>query len=539
MKKLLLLIVHLTFAAIGYAQNFDEITKAIASDRAADDLLGISVSISGNYAIVGSPRESEDASGGNTMGFAGSAYVFERDSSGNWIEAQKIVASDRADTVFFGVSVSISGNYAIVGAQIEAKDASGGNTMPEAGAAYVYERDSSGNWIEAQKIVASDRAANDEFGVSVSISGNYAIVGTYLEDEDASGGNTMSGSGSAYVFERDSSGNWIEAQKIVASDRAASDLFGISTSISGNHAIVGAILEDEDTAGANTASSSGSAYIFQRDSSGNWIESQKIVASDRDVDDWFGFSVSISGNYAVVGAQQEDQDTSGGNTLFNPGSAYIFELDSAGNWMEAQKIVASDRAANDYFGISISISGNYAVVGAHQEDQDTSGGNTLSNAGSVYVFERDSSGNWNEVQKIVAPDRAANDEFGISLAISGDYAIVGAYLDDKDTSGGNIMSDAGSAYVFESSILLGIIENDFNSQVFVYPNPNNGNFSISLIDVHELLIISIYNISGKLISTQKINQTDHINVHIPGAAGIYFIAIQSGKRKVTLKAIKE
>jgi len=227
------------------------------------------------------------------------------------------------------------------------------------------------NFNEVIKAVASDRGTYDYFGVSVSISGDYAIVGAYRDREDTSGANTLSDAGSAYIFERDAGGNWQEVKKIVASDRGAVDYFGFSVSISGDYAIVGAFIEDEDTSGANTLSESGSAYIFERDAGGNWKEVQKIVASDRETNDLFGYSVSISGDYAIVGAHYEDEDTSGANTLSLAGSAYIYERDAGGNWKEVQKIVASDRGATDLFGMSVSISGNYVIVGANEEDEAT------------------------------------------------------------------------------------------------------------------------------------------------------------------------
>jgi len=441
----------LTFMQV-IAQDFTEVFKAVASDRAASDFFGNSVSISGNYAIVGAPSEDEDAGGGNTLNGAGSVYIFERDGNGDWNEVQKIVASDRAVEDYFGYSVCISGTYAIVGSLIEDEDAGGGNTLNEAGSAYIFERDGSGNWNEVQKIVASDREEGDKFAYSVSISGNYVLVGAAWEDEDAGGGNTRDEAGSAYIFERDGSGNWNEVQKIVASDRKQEDIFAYSVSISGNYVLVGAYCEDEDAGGGNTLDGAGSAYIFERDGSGNWNEVQKIVAPDRAVNDFFGHSVSISGNYAIVGAYLEDEDAEGGNTLFQAGSAYIFERDGSGNWNELQKIVAHDRAVEDIFGTSVSISGNYAIVGAYIEDEDAEGGNTLDGAGSAYIFERDGSGNWNEVQKIVAPDRAAEDHFSYSVCISGNYVLIGADAEDEDAEGGNTLNYAGSAYIFESCI---------------------------------------------------------------------------------------
>ncbi|WP_424101640.1 LamG-like jellyroll fold domain-containing protein [Moorena producens] len=346
----------------------------------------------------------------------GAAYIFERDSSGTWIQTQKLLASDPEADDNFGRSVAISGNIAIVGANAED---TGGS---DAGAAYIFERDSSGTWIQTQKLLASDPEADDRFGYSVAISGNIAIIGASAED---TGG---SNAGAAYIFERDSSGTWTQTQKLLASDPEADDNFGRSVAISGNIAIVGA--NREDTGG----SEAGAAYIFERDSSSTWTQTQKLLASDPEADDDFGYSVAISGNIAIVGAYAEN---TGGSYA---GAAYIFERDSNGTWTQTQKLLASDPEASDCFGYSVAISGNIAIVGAFAESTGAI------NAGAAYIFERDSSGTWTQTQKLLASDPEADDRFGYSVAISGNIAIVGAFA--EDTEGSN----AGAAYIFEATV---------------------------------------------------------------------------------------
>ncbi|MEA2076929.1 MAG: FG-GAP repeat protein, partial [Candidatus Marinimicrobia bacterium] len=170
---------------------------------------------------------------------------------------------------------------------------------------------SAADWDQIIKAVASDRAANDHFGYSVAISGNYAIIGAYFEDQDSSGTDSLSKAGSAYIFAK-SGDTWIQEQKLVASDRAADDEFGMSVAVSGNYAIVGAYQQDEDASGANTLINAGAAYIFYNDGT-TWVQQQKVVASDRSVYRYFGNSVAISGNYAIVGAYREDGDANGEN----------------------------------------------------------------------------------------------------------------------------------------------------------------------------------------------------------------------------------
>jgi len=441
----ILALILLIFSAPVLGQGWNEIIKVAASDRAAGDYFGYSVAISGDYAIVGAYRENEDTGGGNTLSRAGSAYILYN-NAGTWEQMQKIVASDRAAADWFGYSVAISGDYAIIGAYQDDEDAGGENFLSLAGSAYIF-YNNSGTWEQKQKIVASDRAAGDRFGYSVSINGDYAIIGAYQEDEDTGGGNTLSLAGSAYIFYNNSE-TWEQKQKIVASDRAEGDWFGNSVSISGDYAIVGANYENEDASGGNTLAAAGSAYIFYNNS-GTWEQNQKIVASDRAASDFFGISVSISGDYAIVGAYYEDEDANGANYVNKSGSAYIF-YNNSGTWEQNQKIVASDRNSYDNFGFNVSINGDYAIVGAWFEDHDASGANYLQNSGSAYIFYNNS-GTWEQNRKIVPSDRAQSDNFGYSVSISGNHVLVGAYQEDEDAGGANTLSAAGSAYIFSAN----------------------------------------------------------------------------------------
>jgi len=320
-------------------------------------------------------------------------------------EVANLTASDAAVGDQFGTSVSISGDTAIVG--VFGDDDAGSFS----GSAYVFVR-SGTTWTEQAKLTASDPATLDFFGFSVSISGDTAIVG-------ASGSVFGSGPGFAYVFVR-SGTTWTEQAKLTASDAAAGDFFGFSVSISGDTAIVGAHGNDD------TGSNSGSAYVFVR-SGTTWTEQAKLTASDAAAFDNFGFSVSISDDRAIVGARLDDD--AGGNS----GSAYIFDFDGT-SWTQT-KLTASDAAAGDQFGRSVSISGDRAIVGALLDDD--AGGNS----GSAYIFDFDGT-SWTQT-KLTASDAAAVDLFGIRVSILGDRAIVGAHFDDD--AGGN----SGSAYIFD------------------------------------------------------------------------------------------
>ncbi len=522
MKYILILLFTLFFNIQANTQLWNEIKKVVASDRDEGDIFGFSVSISNTFTIIGASREDEDASGENTMEDSGSAYIFEEVETSNWFQIQKLVSSDRAIDDRFGVSVSISGNYAIVGAELEDEDSSGENTMYDSGSAYIFERNENGIWIQVQKIVASDRYYHNHFGCSVAINGNYLIVGAQL----ASGLSKYFIAGSAYLFERNESGIWIEKQKIISSDLAEGDYFGCSVSINGNNAIVGSIYESEDASGYNTEYDAGSAYLFERDSVGNWNQIQKLVASDRDEGDSFGGSTSINGNFAIVSAWGEDEDASGGNYIENAGSAYLFEKGENDKWNQVQKIVASDRAKRDIFSTSVSINGFYSIVGAFWEDEDSTGGNTLASSGSAYLFKKDSVGNWNQIRKIVAPDRDEADLFGSAVSIDENSFVVGAYREDDDSFGGNTFESSGSVYISRKNT-TSIIENNFLSLLKVYPNPTSGIINIELGKTYYHVDIIVRNLLGQIILTESFNVTNLVNFKIKGKTGFYFVELRT------------
>ena len=380
--------------------------KITASDGAADDLFGGSVAISGDLAVVGAIKD-DDAGR-----YSGSAYIFKRNGDA-WTEQAKITASDGAANDLFGGSVAISGDYVVVGAYMD--DGAG----MDSGSAYIFKRDGDA-WTEQAKITASDGARVHYFGFKVAILGDYVVVG-------ASGN-------SAYIFKRDGDA-WNEQAKITASDGAADDNFGFSVAISGDYAVVGAHRNDD------AGTDSGSVYVFKHNGDA-WTEQAKITASDGAANDLFGRSVAISGEYVVVGAHGND------DAGRYSGSAYIFKRNGDA-WTEQAKITASDGAADDHFGRNVAISGEYVVVGAHGNDD------AGSVSGSAYIFKRDGDA-WNEQAKITASDGAADDNFGISVAISGDFAVVGANGDD------DAGSYSGSAYIYDIPIGIFSCDSDGN-----------------------------------------------------------------------------
>ena len=335
------------------AQNWQQMIIAVATDRSNNGGFGYSVAISGDYAVIAARGD-------------GSAYIFKRNGA-TWLQEAKIVAADRATNDLFGYSVAISGDYACVSAP---EDDDG------TGSAYIFKREGT-TWIQQAKIVAADRFSNDGFGYSVAFSGDYLVVGAYREEYGVL--TNLVNSGSAYIFKREGT-TWIQQAKIVAADRAEADFFGFSVAISGDYVIAGAWSKNLEVQGGNTIEYAGCAYIFKRNGT-TWIQEAKLVASDRATNDWFGYSVAISGDYAIAGAAGENVIVTGGVDIEAAGSAYIFKRNGT-TWIQETKLVSSNRAIHDYFGYSVAIENNYALVGNIGDDVQ------FENSGSVYFYQR-------------------------------------------------------------------------------------------------------------------------------------------------------
>ncbi len=412
----------------GYQELHYVIDKLTASDRAGGDDFGSSVAIDDGTAVVGAPKDDDK----------GSAYVFTK-VSGVWSQVVKLTASDGAANDQFGWSVAMDGDTVVVGAR-------GDEGKP--GAAYVFTR-VSGVWSEVIKLTASDGAADDQFGHSVAMDGDTVVIGAHQDDSKDDDDNDVTNSGSAYVFTKPTTGDgWAgssgnETAKLTASERTAYDRFGRSVAVHGNTVVVGAHLDDNKR---------GSAYVFTKPTTdGGWADSTgtetaKLTASDGETDDYFGYSVAVDNDTVFVGAQRDHAPSN------DSGSAYVFTkpdggwADSTGT--ETAKLTASDGEGGDYFGTSVTVNGNTAVIGAYYDDiiaDDENG----ARSGSAYVFIKPDGGwvNGIETAKLTLPAGDGNeedDEFGISVAVDGESIMVGAPEGDAEVE---VDDNSGSIYV--------------------------------------------------------------------------------------------
>ena len=539
MKNLILSISFLFFTTCAFSQDWLQTSKLDASNRAQFDELGNAVAISGSYAVVGAKKEDYFDNTGLSITESGSAYIYEKGANGIWTEVKHLEASSKAGLAHFGSSVAIEGNFLLVGAERERRDENNLNSLNRAGAVYAFERNTGGQWVEVQKIVPSDRGALDLFGMSVSISGNWALITAASDNEGTAGMSPTSNAGSAYFFEKDATGVWVEKQKVVANVRGKDDYFGYSGSLSGTQAIIGTASEGDDENEANFKLFAGSAYIFELNNVGAWEQVQKLVASDRSAEDRFGWTCSIDANTALVGATNWDEK-SAGSAKADVGAAYIFEKNSSGNWIEKQIITINNADANDALCSSVDINGDYAILSSVSQSTDGSGQNVKASAGAAYILKKQGNGQWGVVEKIVASDRGASDIFGVAAAVDSTSILVGARKHDFDSQGANNVFNAGAAYVFELNSNFSVNENNSTSNISIYPNPAQSEISLDFGKIYPEIEVSVISLNGQVILQMAFGSADKISIDIDGAKGVYFLKVKSkGELLKTAKVFKE
>jgi hypothetical protein len=374
------------------------------------DQFGYSSAISSNYAIVGC-RFEDDAGGLQS----GKAYIFNT-TTGALLHTLDNPNSGSGANEYFGSSVGVFGNYAVVGAP--------GTTL--GGKVCVFNATTGALLRTIINPDPDSNASGDNFGFSLGISGDYIIVGASGEDTTGES-TTATNSGIAYIFNV-ATGALVHTLINPSNGpvgTAANDGFGAAVAISGNYAIVGAYGED-----GYDAADSGIAYIFNVATGALVYTLDNPNAYGTGTSDYFGESVAISGNYAIVGVRAEDDATG-----LSSGKAYIFNVTTGASLHTLNNPTPS---ANDEFGQSVGISGDFAVVGALYDD---AGGE---DAGRAYIFDVTTGLLVKTLVNPTAVGSSANDRFGSSVAISGNYCIVTAPTEDFDEAA------SGTAYIFKA-----------------------------------------------------------------------------------------
>lgn len=372
----------------------EEGIKITSNTSKNQDNFGKSVALHGEYSVVGAWTEDEKGPE------AGAAYIYIRNGDSSQL-VKKLTASDGGAFHNFGSKVAMQGDYIIVSAQ--------GND-DFAGAVYVYYRNEGGtdNWGEVQKLMAKDRRSGDYFGTSLAINNDQIAIGAYGVDDKGRS------SGAVYTYQLNGAA-WSATGKVSDNEGAANDRFGSSVAIDEQTLIVGASRDNK----------AGSIVIFEK-AGDDWKQSLKIFASDGKAMDRFGNSISLDKNRLAVGADCVDGFM---------GAVYLFErnLGGSNNWGELAKIQAEDGDVNDHFGKSISLSGEYLLIGSEGHEMGM---------GATYLFRKDKDGenSWGMANKMSAVDGSPRDLFGASVALSGEDILIGAYQSNN----------IGGAYTFKT-----------------------------------------------------------------------------------------
>ncbi len=455
---------------------------------------GFSVALDNNILIVGAAES-------NNLGAKSGAAVVYENINGNWDEDTVLLASDGTTAARFGWAVDVQDDYVFVGADQEPSNGIW------AGAVYVFKYDSlSGQWNQHQKIVPGDIQAGDQFGSSISISDDYVLIGARGADANV---------GAAYIY-RDAGPEWVQDARLTPVNYVGSEpYFGVSVGLDGNYAVMGAYTDDS---GGNR---SGAAFVFYNDGN-SWSQQAKLLSGDINPGDYFGISVSISGEYAIVGAVSAIHQT------YRSGAAYIFKRTGA-QWTERVKLLDINSTIDIAFGYSVSIQGNYALVGVPDDVENGS------HAGAAYIYENDGA-NWNKITKLLASDGHETDKLGWAVNIDDGRAVAGAPLQYA----GGLM--CGAAYLYEG-FTTGIAEPEMPLEFELYPVPTSGALHIRYL-IHDIgyLISDLYSIEGRLIRRLVAEEV------MPGEyeavfdvsdllPGVYFIRLQAGERVGVRKLI--
>ncbi len=410
----------------------------------ADDKFGSSVAISGNTAAVGARLDDTD-----TFADIGSVSTYVRSGS-TWTWQAKLTPGDGSNFHEFGHDIALSGNTLVAGSHYFSSP----SQSTKRGAAYIYVSGGS-TWTLQGRVQPADVDGGDEFGTSVAISGESLLAGAPFDDTIA--GNSA---GTAGVFVRNS-GVWTQQAQLSAGNGAAEHRFGLSVSLSGTTALVGA-----PSADAPTAVNAGAVYVFVRNGSA-WTQQARLTAADAEEDAKFGSSIALTADTAIIGSPLKDGSIP---NSFQPdvGAVYVY-VRNGSVWTQQAKLTASDNQTGDEFGNAVAINGDTILVGAWRE------GSAISNKeGSAYVFTR-SGAAWVQQAKLVAPDAALNDSLGSAVALSSDTALVSAKNGGSPTNPGvgsvYVFARSGTAWTFQAELTAeDVMEGGFGRSVSVSGN---------------------------------------------------------------------
>lgn len=427
----------------------------------ANDNFGSSLALIDDFLIVGSPAHRFDQDGNRSVTSAGASFFFQN-IDGTWIQQQKVIAwghdSNNGDNT--GAEIAAIDNLIAVGSPNHAYDANGNNYLAAAGAVYVWRWNTSpARWELEQKIVAPVREANGLFGTSIALTDSRLVVGAPS--------NIATSTGHAFVFEKtpgDTSVNcWSTGVELVptgSNSLVNADRFGLAVAINSANEVMVSSLNGYDATGANLITEAGAVYVFKK--STIWTFSQKLVLGTNHLgtpsvtprlgQDWFGASISASGNDLIVGIPLRDSDGRG-ITVNNAGAAAVFTRPTETEFWTQHQIITgktNEVASGDRLGNAVTGDGEYFVLASIGNSYDATEDYFMSGSGSAYIWHFDGT-NWIYMQKITGSSRNASGAFGTSAKMVGNLLFVGA-------PGTNVGGNTGQGAVFVYELNNGLFE---------------------------------------------------------------------------------
>lgn len=439
MKRFIFVFILSLVAYCANAQPYNFIQKTVDANREAYDIMGTSVVVRGDFAAVGEPNDKQDLNELLPIDSAGSVHIYRRNPDASWSHFQKITPSDRGMGDKFGFSIAMEGNQLFVGAYGQMLDENSANPLPVSGAVYVYEY-ISGVWTFRQKIVAYDRDGGELFGLTMAVDNGVLIIGAPDEEKDENG-IVGALSGAVYVYQKDNTGNWNFVQKIVGFDKDNGDYYGSSISKFGNVLAVGSFKNDIGGAAVH----GGAVYIYEK-IAGSWVFKNKVTASNIAPSDLFGYSVSVDGNFIVVGANRKDAG------IQRLGRVYVFKKDGSGNWVQIQTMSSPTGSATlGAFGSVVKSINGKLFIGSPIETIGSFP--PVYGFGAVFIYNRDGLGVYQYSNELTAPNINQAGFFGFSLDVDNSKLFVGAIgeaLDENDQP--PALDSAGAFYIFEQCV---------------------------------------------------------------------------------------
>lgn len=521
--RIWIIIYMFSLHSILIAQPFLEKQSVSAYDSFTNEGFGYSVISKDGLMAVGSTRMNTDAYGGNVVPFAGAVYTYWLSTDTMWEFNQKIVSPDRFNNELFGGSLGMTDSLLIIGAEGSVLDENQSNFLLEAGAVYVYKLDSANSWNFMQKLTPGSRHEDDRFGNNVGIT-NEVIVGSSLSHSYDSNNVFQKNAGSVFVFEKNSIGDFIETQHVTPSDRDSADRFGWGLYLKNSTELfVGAPFQK----GVNYYE--GAVYYFVRNSNGIWVEKQKITATNR-IKGSFGQSISAWGDYLFIGAPEEELDILGQNPKLGAGAAYIFKKDHMGNYNQIQRIVAPFREHNANFGFDISGFGDVIVIGSPNSSTNSNNQDSITRAGAVYVFDMVNN-QWNYSQKIVRNQRFNHDRFGSSVLVGKNYFIAGTHA----------ITMFGTCTFFtrkDSTVGFTEVNKNVIQDMEIFPNPTSSNFTLNTTGKH-LNRLLVYDVNGRKVHEENLKGMARAEIQLPNNIlnGLYLVRIESIEGVVNKKLL--